>query len=61
MEYENTKMAGWPQKIKQSFGQRKYLYNAIKIGLKNCDKETLCNERFGQQRRWMWSARNLVA
>jgi hypothetical protein len=23
-------MSGWPQKVKQAFGRRKYLYNAVK-------------------------------
>jgi len=29
-EYDNMKMSGWPQKVKQAFGRRKYLYKAVK-------------------------------
>ena len=45
MEYGNAKMSGWPQKIKQSFGWRKYLYNAIKNRA-----EKLQEGDFGQQK-----------
>lgn len=28
-EYQNVRMSGWPQRVKQAFGRRKYLYNTV--------------------------------
>jgi len=29
IEYQNVRMSGWPQRVKQAFGRRKFLYNAV--------------------------------
>jgi len=28
-EYQNVRMSGWPQRVKQAFGRRKFLYNTV--------------------------------
>jgi hypothetical protein len=28
-EYQNVRMSGWPQRVKQAFGRRKFLYDTV--------------------------------